>query len=384
MQEKNIFWHKIPTGTAGLTALLLVLTINSPFATVIAFILIITEFSVGYSKNKTHALLSQEKNHAEERISELEIELQGGLHATHSLQMIGNNNLPIWAHQIDDCINISTSAINELTQLFAGIVDDLSSIVSEKVDSDELSAAEIQNKLNYISAALVVLVKIKEESQLEIAELSKFTANLETMAQDVGYIAGQTNLLALNAAIEAARAGELGRGFAVVADEVRHLAQRSGEIGAEIIANVTKVNKQFEHMSTKSNVSGEVEADLISVADDHINAVLQQHEKIKRERDEAADNLAQLSSNITLEIESSLTSMQFQDRVSQILDHVRRNMSELSEQIEDHQSLDIEGFLEKMAEEYTTSSEREAHRKLTGTEATEAHQESNESDVVFF
>jgi methyl-accepting chemotaxis protein len=275
--------------------------------------------------------------------------------------------------------------MNELAQRFAGIVSDLHSIVKGKNGHDELSVAEMKERLSSISSALIVLVEMKDENQKEIAELSKFTEKLETMAKDVGYIAEQTNLLALNAAIEAARAGESGRGFAVVADEVRNLANRSGEIGKDIIANVAKVNEQFNRMSHKTVASGEVEGDLIKVADRHILAVLNQHEETKRERDEAAEHLEHLSSSIMLEIESSLVSMQFQDRVSQILHHVQRNMTELSAQIEDHQNLDIESFLSKMAGEYTTTSEREAHRKLTGNATiSEAPQGSDDGEVVFF
>ncbi|MBN4079276.1 hypothetical protein JYT26_01410 [Beggiatoa alba] len=298
--------------------------------------------------------------------------------------MIGNHNMPIWAHQINDCINISTTAINDLTQRFSGIVNDLHSIVSGKIGNDELSIAEIKERLDNISSTLVKLVKMRKESQQEITELASFTEKLDAMARDVGSIAEQTNLLALNAAIEAARAGESGRGFAVVADEVRSLANRSGGIAADIIASVTKVNEQFSHMSDKFSVNSEIEKNLITVAGEHIQAVISQHEETRKERDEGAEHLVQFSSNITLEIENALVSMQFQDRVSQILGHVERNMSDLSEQIEDHQNLDIEVFLEKMAGEYTTTSEREVHKKLTGNKSTENNQESNEGDVVFF
>ena len=80
---------------------------------------------------------------------------------------------------------------------------------------------------------------------------------------------------------EAARAGESGRGFAVVADEVRKLAMRSGEIGAEIMSNVAQVNEQFVSISDKSSVTAEVEGDLINVANNNIQKVIEQHEKTK-------------------------------------------------------------------------------------------------------
>jgi len=385
MKLDKMIWQKIPAGIAGLIALSIVVLSDSLIATVAAFALVVAELASGYFKGKTHSQLSQEKTQAEDRVSELEAELEGSNHSVHSLQMIGSNNLPIWTHQVDDCINISTKEMNELAERFSGIVSDLNSIVNEKADDDELSVAEIKERLESISSALLKLVEMRVESQREIDKLSTFTEKLEAMARDVGYIAEQTNLLALNAAIEAARAGEAGRGFAVVADEVRNLANRSGEIASGIIENVGTVNKQFSHISHKFTENAEVEDDLTKVAGEHVQAVITQHEETKRERDEGVKHLAQFSSSITTEIEHALVSMQFQDRVSQILDHVRHNMSDLSDQIENHSSLDIESFLENMSKGYTTTSEREAHRKLTGNEAaSEDSGASDDGEVMFF
>ncbi len=376
--------HKIPAGIAGLIALIIVTFYSSQLAMIAAFTLIFIEFALGFVRSRAYTQLSQKNTRTENQFSELETEMQQNQHPTHSLQMIGKNNLPIWAHQIDDCVNISTEEINELTQLFSAIVSDLYSIVNSKSDDDENSAIEIKERLDSISSTLGRLVEMRVESQQEITQLASFTEKLESMARDVGSIAEQTNLLALNAAIEAARAGESGRGFAVVADEVRSLANRSGGISADIISNVTTVNEQFAQMSHKFATNSEIEENLIKVADENIQAVIKQHDMTRKERDEGAAHLTQISSSITLEIQNALVSMQFQDRVSQILGHVKRNMAELSEMIEGHQNLDIEGFLEKMAGEYTTTSEREAHKKLTGTETTDTSKVSSEGEVVFF
>jgi hypothetical protein len=63
---------------------------------------------------------------------------------------------------------------------------------------------------------------------------------------------------------------------------------------------------------------------------------------------------------------------------------VKGNLSELSHLIEDHENLDVEGFLKKMAGEYTTTSEREAHRKLTGAEVAKSAKKADDGDIVFF
>lgn len=384
IKKNNYIGLKIPAGIAGFIAVMLLTNSHSQISVIIAFLMVVIEFALGFAKYKTYQMTHQEHIQTETQLSELKTELQMHQHPIHSLQMIGRNNMPIWAHQIDDCVDISTTEINQLAEHFSGIVSDLHSLVDSDVEYDTNSVSEIKNKLDSISTTLSKLVGMRTESQREITELASFTEKLEVMARDVGSIAEQTNLLALNAAIEAARAGESGRGFAVVADEVRSLANRSGAISSDIIANVTKVNEQFSNMSKKFKVNSECEEKLIHAAGENIQAVINQHEKTSEERDQGAKSLSQLSSSIKLEIESALVSMQFQDRVSQILGHVKNNMTALSEMIEDHQNLDIESFLEKMAGEYTTTSERDAHRKLTGTEGLNTPEESNEGEVVFF
>lgn len=47
----------------------------------------------------------------------------------------------------------------------------------------------------------------------------------------------------------------------------------------------------------------------------------------------------------------------------------------------DHKNPDLDHFLEKMASEYTTTSEREAHRKITGVEVAAVPKESGDDDV---
>ncbi len=384
MEQYNTFWHRAPTGVAGLAALLLLVFSHSVPAIAGGFILMTVEIVMGYFKSRARGFLFDQNAQITQQLAELEVQLQQSQNSINSLQVIGKNNMPIWSNQIDDCIQSSTQEINALAEQFSGIVNDLRSIVEGEISHDEHSVVDIKNQLDDISSTLIKLADMRKQSQQDIAELTSFTDKLEVMARDVGSIAEQTNLLALNAAIEAARAGETGRGFAVVADEVRNLANCSGEIAKNIIENVTGVNEQFSYISQKFSTDSEQEKALISTAEENIQKVINQHSATRKQRDEGAERLLELSSGITQSIEGAMVSLQFQDRVSQILGHVRNNMTDLSKQIEDHENLDIEQFLENMANEYTTNSEREAHRKLTGAEVAQAPKASDEGEVVFF
>ena len=375
--------NKLPSGIFSLVAFFLIIFTESQIVMVVGFGLILLELFIGLSKSSQNKKTAISESQNKQTITQLQSQLEELQHPVHSLQLIGNTTMPIWTHQINDCIEISTNEINGIASRFSAIVADLNSLVSRDVDDSEHSAVEIKNRLDQISLALNKLVDMRASSQSEITELASFTGKLESMARDVGSIADQTNLLALNAAIEAARAGESGRGFAVVADEVRSLANRSGGISADIIANVTSVNDQFSQMSNKFKIDSEIESKLIHEAEDNIHHVTQLHHSTECERDEGVERFNHFKSHINNEVEQTLVSIQFQDRVSQILDHVQQNMKELSDQISGHEGLNIEGFLEKMATEYTTTSEREAHRKLTGGSSEEVENESNDGDVFF-
>jgi len=366
-----------------LIALLLVIFSQSLFAIVPALILVMGEFALGFVRAKTLRQLNEHNTRLESQLADIQSETQPNESLSESVQKLASRHLPIWAHQVSDCINLTTQEMDELTQRFAGIVSNLSDIGSSKVEADKLSVEQIKNRLYSISTALTILVGIRQEAKKEIDELLAFTIKLESMAQDVRDIADQTNLLALNAAIESARVGELGRGFAVVADEVRSLANRSGKIAEAIINNVVQINDRFNRMEKKSQASVSIENDLIEAAGTHIQEVITQHNETHRQRDEAAAHLASLSSDISSNIETALVSMQFQDRVSQVLGHVRGNLTTLSQMLDDLPGLDVDSLLDKMAAEYTTTSEREIHRKLTGVELKDTAQESDDGEVVF-
>jgi len=386
MIHNQRYWHKLPSGILGVVAVIVISTSQSFLALIVTGACLVIELLLGYLKNKFQTQLIQSFLDIESDMEALKVDEQTHLNSVHSLQAIGKSNLPIWMHQITDSVDISTNEMNELAMIFSDIASNLNVIVNESQSEDKSTIDDIRQRLGSVSLALTRLAAMRLKLQQQISDLSSFTEKLETMARDVGSISEQTNLLALNAAIEAARAGESGRGFAVVADEVRNLANRSGEIATNIIASVTDVNVQFKKMSEKFAADSQIEGGLISDAGQQTVVILEEFEEARKQRDDVSEKLSDNAVNIKMEIEKILVSIQFQDRVSQILGHVRDNMAELSNQIESHEDLDIESFLEKMASEYTTTSEREAHRKLTGTEveADESSTKADDGDVVFF
>ena len=86
----------------------------------------------------------------------------------------------------------------------------------------------------------------------------------------------------------------------------------------------------------------------------------------------------------TAEIADALVALQFQDRVSQILVHVRANLDELHQELGRYQQardghgqaqpMDVAAWLAAMEKTYTTSEQRSIHqggKASTSAEATE-------------
>jgi len=217
----------------------------------------------------------------------------------------------------------------------------------------------------------------------EMNTLTSITDELKSMGDEVAGIASQTNLLALNAAIEAARAGEHGRGFAVVADEVSSLSSRSGDAGVRIGKRIKQVNdllktafETMEEISEKGNRS-------VAISDQTIHKVIGEFRNFGEHLFQASDILATESNHVREEIEQVLISLQYQDRVRQILEHVMKDMSKLAEQITrdelDFARLDINRWLADMERTYTTLEQVAVHQNQRASATL-----PGDSSVTFF
>lgn len=288
--------------------------------------------------------------------------------------------LPIWSRHVGTARSQTEQSITALSERFSGLVNRLQASVdlSEKMTLGAQESGGIltllehsEAELNQIITALRSAIHMKDVMMDEIGKLSHFTHELRAMAADVATIAGKTNLLALNASIEAARAGEAGRGFAVVADEVRMLSSLSGDTGKRISEKVELINTAIESTQSVSEKFAKQDEALDVESEKIIKHVLSDFHATAGGLSESSQMMRKESEGIRDEISDVLVSLQFQDRVSQMLTHVENDMAKLSSYLDKHDHDMANGYahsrvdamiwLSELAGTYTTHEQRANH-----------------------
>jgi len=317
-------------------------------------------------------------------------------HSIPGLEQLCLGVLPVWSGQIEMAQSHTEEAAIALAQRFADISQRLEGTFSSSPAAADGESGghqliallnSAQGELDSIITSLRAALSTKETLLHEVTNLSSQTTALQRMAQDVGDIAKQTNLLALNAAIEAARAGEVGRGFAVVADEVRKLSTLSGETGKKIADTVDTVNKAIAETLQISHQYAEQDEALVNDSSQVIGHVISRFGEAATSLAENSENLRQQGVQVGQEVAEVLVALQFQDRVSQVLNHVNNDLKKLQQNIReselqptDSQGMPVDAaqWLSELSQTYTMPEQHAVHHGGTATSA------ASNNEITFF
>jgi len=317
-------------------------------------------------------------------------------HYLEARERFGDAVLPVWCRHIENSRTQMEEAVSDLASRFSSIVDKLDDAlhVSGGSNQDGHSMTEVfahsETQLGSVVTSMKSAMSSKQAMLAQIKDLERFTRELRGMAEGVASIAAQTNLLALNAAIEAARAGPAGAGFAVVAQEVRMLSMRSAETGKEITNRVGLISSAILAASQAAEQSSEAEDKSMQSAEGMIEGVLNEFRQITDALVQSSELLKQQSVGIQGEVGQALVQLQFQDRVSQVMSHVRTNMENLLPLLQENrqryldtgvlEALDPDRLMHELQKTYAMAEEHAVHSgaRLAAPAASEA------DEITFF
>ena len=155
------------------------------------------------------------------------------------------------------------SSLTETTSSMSNMTDTVQENANSAKKANQLAMKAAESCKE---GAIAVTDTVGAVSQIETS--SSKMVNIVNLMDEIAF---QTNLLAINASIEAAHAGEHGKGFAVVATEVRALAQRSAnsarEIGVLVKDNLEKTKTGTELVEKSGEVLAEIVANIKNVTE---------------------------------------------------------------------------------------------------------------------
>jgi len=149
---KNIEQHiaKLPSGVLSLIAVLMACLNPPPVLLLIAICLVFAEITLGYIKQQSIKVTLRKNSALKKQVAQLKQAAILHDEVAASVKRMGHQALPLWAHQINDCIDISTTEINQLCHHFTHTIEELRVMTDkpkhEIMDGEyELIAAQIIN-----------------------------------------------------------------------------------------------------------------------------------------------------------------------------------------------------------------------------------------------
>lgn len=272
------------------------------------------------------------------------------------------------AAQVEDSIVSVCGSFQGMASRARAVVDDLQQRIGDDGgDGTTPGMAElIRGARSRLDTALLRVISDSAASGTvldRVGDAAERIAQVGRAAEQVEGIAAKTRLLALNARIEAVHAGTHGVGFTVVAGEVKQLAEQASATSQEVRALVESITATF----------AEVHAGVAKLASDtgsaaehtrhEVETAMTDLERTHEGLQDAVVHALDGSRQLAGEISSAIVGLQFQDAVSQRLQHVVDALKQTEHALVAHLPADAAAvespWLEELQRSYTMTAERE-------------------------
>lgn len=249
---------------------------------------------------------------------------------------------------LSDSVTGIHAETNNQNQILEDLIGKLLALTSQAKDESESESVGnfTQETEKIVSRFIQTIREMSSTSESITGDFGNMFARINdvvNLLDDVDQITSQTNLLALNAAIEAARAGEAGRGFAVVADEVRNLSHRTAQFSDEIRGLTTSTRDSISSVQSTLDSITNTDMAVIEDAQTEISDMWHTTQSINENILARTDQISELSESIQSHIHKGVMSLQSDDMVSQLMQHLNVKIDLLRQFIAQIISLHAQG-----------------------------------------
>lgn len=300
--------------------------------------------------------------------------------------------LPVLSRQLRDTATQIEQAIVETCVTFQAMSAKAQQSVSSVQEaiwppgaqtSFEASIATTQQALAHLLQGNLQSAELSRRAARRVDEVEQAMAHIVSISQQVDDIAFGIKILALNAKIEAVHVGQSGAGFGVVADEISRHAEQSTKVADDIrstldaqLKGICETRETLLTLSSSDAADAELSRRQVEQA---LTLLSDTHARMQASFGLAAD----ISRDLDRDISQAVTSLQFQDRVTQRISHVvtalDRVHAALGSALDGSGREDETGAtgpahnrraLATLEATYTMAEEHRPRHRLTGTEGT--------------
>jgi methyl-accepting chemotaxis protein len=292
--------------------------------------------------------------------------------ADASASIMVSQVVPVWVRQMEASRQVAQDGLDALLNSFNAVAEAVERL-NAPMKGMEANSGAMSELMAHCEPAIAAIksctVRGLEQRDHAVQCLRACDAlgiDLERLAGQVNEVARHTRLVSFNASIEATRGaqGDANGGSASVAQEVRMMAQRIQGLAQEIQrvaqsirAATTSVSRSASHLPVpEAEISLEIDI-LARAAIGQILSGLAQVASV-------SDALKTAGTEIQSNMETAFVNFQFGDRLSQMLDIVGKDMTQLTRWVEAHPHAthqDAARWLADLEATYTMEEQRSTH-----------------------